>query len=133
MGAYVRLSLNSRERNYLRMDPVEGVTKRPTASNLGIQLKGGRVSIVGGEKDGETIDGPIVKANQKVKILLGNVRPVRFHLHVASNPTLAAYGTVQHPFIIEPEDDGELALYFKADRQCDLSVLDWTIRLYLID
>jgi hypothetical protein len=134
MSALIKLSLTSRQANYLHLDAVEGVAPRATASTLGIELVGTpQVIQMGGEKDGQVIEGTVVKANQRVRIRLGSISPHKFNTLVVFTPALMQYGTAQGPSFLEPGDKEELVIYFRADRQVDLAEFPWLVRIYMID
>lgn len=133
MGALVKLSLASRQSQYLRMELTSTAVAKTTASGLGIQLAGGTPIILGGEKDGTELAGTVLKANQRVALHLGKVAPKKYHVLLETNPTLGAYGSVQCPRILEPEDGTDLVVHFRAERQLDLAELPWVLRLYMLD
>jgi hypothetical protein len=134
MGALVKLSAASRMKNYLNLATEPGISYRTTKTNMGVELFGNPpVTVVGGEKDGQALDGTSIRANQKVFIALGELCPQKYQVLVEVNPLLAAYGTAQCASIVEPGDNLELGIYLKADRQLDLPEGLWFVRLYLID
>lgn len=134
MSAFVKLSINSRQTNYLRLNLGADVQVRPTSTTMGIEFTGSPgITILGGDKHGDALEGTIVKANQKVCISYGQMAPYKFHAKVVANSELAAYGTVQAADIIEPGDEVDIAIYFRAERQVDLATMKWLVRAYLID
>lgn len=132
MAALVKLSLASRMGNYLRIKLLDGVTFRPTNSSMGVQLAGGTLTAVGGEKDGEVVEFAL-KANQKVRWSVGTCCPQKYHAVLEANPDLMALGTVQVQTLLEPNEERSVGLYFTATRACDLATLEWAVRIYLLD
>lgn len=132
MSSLVKLNLSSRQTNYLKLDCPPWVGIRNTKTALGLELSGGKAIYLGGEKAGEDA-GDVIKANQRVEIQLGVLKPAKYHVLIEANPALHRVGVVTHPRMVEPGDKLELSLFIRAEKQVDLTELDWLIRLYMLD
>lgn len=131
MSALVKLSISSRQSNYIRLESAEGVTSRPTPTSMGLQVSGGKMLSATGDDAGAEVD--TIKANKRGIIHLGTISPNKYQVFVEVHPDLHMLGTVGHARIVEPGDSIPLDIYINAHKSVDVSLLPWTVRLYMID
>jgi hypothetical protein len=133
LSALIKLNMPSRWSNYLRVQPAAEVLMRNTSTGLAVELAGGVLTYAAGEKAGEEVEGTQVKANQKVFLPLGSMKPAKFHALLEVNPKFYLEGTVGFPRIVEPGQEIDLVLSFRADKAVDFADIPWIARIYLID
>jgi hypothetical protein len=133
MAALVKLTTPTRIAGSLRLQTLDGVDVRSTQSGFAVQLACPHLIQVGGDRDGERIDGTVVKPNQRVCLSFGTVKPDKYHVVVEANPELARYGVAQCPTVGEPGEELRLDVYLRADRSLDTAALAWGLRVYLLD
>lgn len=134
MSVFVNLNKAGTTHKYLRLSTLDGITRHPTKSRMGLELGGTPVILtVGGENDGRPLVDGVLKANQTVRISLGTVDPQKFHAMVEPNPMLSESCIVGGPRLIEPGDAEEITLTLRSFRQLDLSLVRYWVRIYLVD
>lgn len=133
MNSLVKLSFASRQINLIRAQLHAGVGQRSTQSNLGLEYVGGKIIQVGGKEAGEELENGLIKANQKVLVDLGTVRPAKYHSIIVVHPEIIRAGVVGVAGIAEPDEEALLGFTFRADHQIDLRALPYLLRLYLLD
>jgi hypothetical protein len=131
MSALVKLTSISRQSGYIRLEAADGVSTRATGTGMGLQVSGGKMLSATGEDAGSEVDA--IRANKRGIIHMGTISPSRYQVLVEVHPDLHMLGSVGHARIIEPGDSIPLDIYINAHRAVDVSALEWTVRLYMID
>ena len=98
-----------------------------------IQLKAGNITRIGGQHDGEIIEGE-VPANSRVYMTPSvPLRPRKYEIIISYNPELLKYGSVSCPALIGPNKGADIILHFHAAKKVDLSTFDYIFELSMID
>lgn len=133
MSSIVKLN-STRVVHYFDMSKLSASAK-PTLHRNGFAMELGtdRVIAATGEKAGQSIEDGIVKANQRVYIPFGILRPQRYTVMIDVHPELLAMGDVSCIRMAEPKEDTPFVLRLKAQAECEPCKLPWLVRLYLLD
>jgi hypothetical protein len=83
------------------------------------------------DSNGADING-IIKANQRVTIALGKLKPFKYRFLVQVNPALFPKCNVQVQTLYEIGEQADLTLYIQAYKQLDLYDLPYLVRIYMI-
>lgn len=133
MSSLLKLNMPSRWTNYLRVQPAEGVNMRNVPSGLAVELHTRHAVLASGDKAGDSVEGTVIKPNQKVYLPLGVINPAKYHALLEVNPKFYLDGNVGVPRILEPNEEIELVVSFRADKTVDLEDMSWTVRIYMLD
>lgn len=133
MGSLVKLSTPTRIAQQLKLSLQDGVNFRPTTSYLGLELSGEPEILIqsGNEEGSKAISSELTRS--RYRISLGFISPSRYHALIEWNPLLAGLGTAGGTRFVEPGEDTELLQFFKPFTNCDLTILPWYARIYLLD
>ncbi len=137
MSSLVKLSTVSRINKHLNLKIAGGIETQFTASYMGVQLSGNPdVTLDSGAEKGKQlslINGDKLSSKARYVIDLGSVSPNRYHAIVEVNPILHRLGNIGHVNMVEPGEETIISLYFQPFTNCDLTNLDWYVRIYLLD
>lgn len=83
---------------------------------------------------GETKDGlsSTIETNQSFDLAVGALTPKKYPVMVYVHPALQMAAQGVSSFMLEPGEEIDLTLTFKALRKIDLTKLPYTVRLYVI-
>jgi len=135
MSSLVKLANDSQIHKYLRLELAPGVECKPTLSLRGAELSGEPYCLLhSGAEAGMDADLADLKAKSRYKIELGRVTPYLYQALVHVNPALAELGTfLPETVILEPREPYVVSYIFQPFKNCDLTNLDWHVRMYIID
>jgi hypothetical protein len=135
MSSFIKMVYQSRTNKYLNLNLSENLEATVTHSGMGLEIFGQAPLVsMSGNSAGQLLETPVIRSPQKVKVVLGTIRPWKYHTFLEINPLLGEMGTVGAPRILEPDELYDLYFTFRADSQIDFSKdLSWLLRLYLID
>ena len=104
-------------------------------SRRALQLQGGEPYFIKqtGEDAGDEV-GPELKGKSRYLVELGQIKPHRYQTLVQVNPDLHKLGVVGPAcYIAEPSEPTVISFTFQPFKNCDLTKLDWYVRMYLVD
>lgn len=144
MSAFVHLPNPTRISRYMRPVAADGCIYRPLKSKFGIEFAPivshaedmnsvimPAARVISGKDAGTTVS--TVAPNQRVSLLVGQIRPYKYQAIICVNPAFNAVATVQHPTIVEPNELTGLDLVITAHKEVDLAEFDWYARVYCIE
>jgi len=104
----------------------------PTNSLMGLRVRAGEATLLGGKQDGELAS--VIEVNQTA-LLFPNltINPVKYQTLISVNPELLRYGTCSYATIVEPGEGKSIFIQFKAARRTDLNDLEYLLTLYQLD
>lgn len=105
-------------------------------SRRALQLQNGNPYYIKqtGEDAGEEVDGSELKGKSRYIVELGQIKPHRYQTLIQVNPDLHKLGVVgPASYIAEPAEPTVISFTFQPFKNCDLTKLDWYVRMYLID
>jgi hypothetical protein len=104
-----------------------------TTQMRSLRFKAGNITRIGGQHDGEVVEGE-VPANARVHMTpITPLNPRRYEMIISYNPELLKYGSVCCPPMIGPGRGDEVILHFHAAKKIDLSKFDYIFELSMID
>ncbi len=101
---------------------------------MGLRLRAGKITKLGGKEDGEEIEGKVIEVNQRVVIKAeGTFAARQYQAFIGVNPVLLGLGEVTTPGVMPATDLNYLCMQFKAFRKVDLAELLYLFEIYIID
>jgi hypothetical protein len=123
---------NKSSRRYLGIEQTDSDVLSPYGWSLELSSVDG-VEFLSGKRQGEMLDGLIIPANSKVKLMMGTIKPSKYNVLLQPNPELLLKASLGAPFILEPGEEQELVLVLNTFREVDLEEYTYFLRLYLVD
>lgn len=136
MNSLVKLVNESQINRYLNLEIAPKMEATIVPSRLALQLQKGTPFYIKqtGDDAGEEVDGSELKGKSRYLVELGQLTPHRYHAVIQVNPDLHKLGVVgPSSYIAEPKEPTVISYTFQPFKNCDLTKLEWHVRIYLLD
>nr|NIM44021.1 hypothetical protein [Nitrososphaeria archaeon] len=132
----VKLVNDSQINRYLRLELAPEMEAVIAPSRRALQLQGGEPFYIKqtGEDAGTEVAGDELKGKSRYLVELGQITPYKYQGIIHINPDLNKLGVVGPVMAIaEPGEPTVISYTFQPFKNCDLTKLDWHVRIYLLD